>query len=177
MIRHIIGMAVIAGLSFTAAVHAEDKWETFSSKSGKYSISLPSKPMETDKKIDSAAGELTIYMALVAPNNDLAYLVTYNDYPDAALAGAEKDAMLDGVRDGNVKSFGGKVASEKKITLGKEKYPGREILLEKPGETAVYRARMYLVNNRLYQVVIVSTKDVATNKDTDNYFESFKLSE
>jgi hypothetical protein len=177
MIRHFISLAVAAGLCFTAAVRAEDKWETYSSKGGKYSVSLPGKPTESDKPIDSAAGEITIHMALLSPNNDLAYLVTYNDYPDAALAGTDKEGMLDGVRDGNLKSFGGKVASEKKMTIGKDKFPGREILLEKAGETTVYRARMYLVNNRLYQVVIVASKDVATSKDTDKYLESFKVGE
>src|SRR5262245_47356704 len=176
MNRHLISLAVM-GLLLSTAVRADDKWETFSSKDGKYSVSLPGKPTESDKKVESAAGELTIHMALPSPNNDLAYLVTYNDYPDAAIGGADKEAMLDGVRDGNLKSFGGKVASEKKINIGKDKFPGREILLEKAGETTVYRARMYLVNNRLYQVVLVGAKDIATNKDTDKYLESFKLSE
>ena len=176
MVRHLISLVVMGGMFYTA-VRADEKWETFTSKDGKYSVSLPGKPTESEKKVDSSTGELTIHMALLAPNNDLAYLVTYNDYPEAALSGTDKDGMLDNVRDLNLKSFGGKVASEKKINIGKDKFPGREILLEKPSETAVYRARIFLVNNRLYQIVIVAPKDIATNMGTDKYLESFKLSE
>ena len=178
MIHHqFIGLAIIASLSFTAALRAEDKWETFTSKAGKYSILLPAKPTEAEQKFDSNGVELTMHTAIVAPNNDLVYLVAYNEYPEAAIAGADKEALLDGVREGDVKTFGGKLASEKKITLGKEKNPGREILLEKPDESRVYRSRAYFAGNRLYQIVIIAAKDVATNKETDKYFDSFKLGE
>jgi hypothetical protein len=176
MIHQYLGLALIAGLTLTVAARAEDKWDTYTSKDGKYSVLLPGKPeKETEQKFESNGVELTMHMAMIAPSNDLVYLVAYNDYPEAAIAGADKDSMLDGVRDGDAKTFGGKVASEKKITLGKEKYPGREILIEKPDEGRVYRSRAYIAGNRLYQVVIIATKDVATNKDTDKYLESFKL--
>jgi hypothetical protein len=177
MIRHLLSPAVIGLLCFANTARAEDKWEIYNSKDGKYSILFPGKPAESDQKFESNGVELKQYLATVVVNNDLLYLVAYNDFPEAAIAGADKDALLDGVRDGDVKVFGGKLASEKKITLGKEKYPGREILLEKPDETRVYRSRAYFAGNRLYQVVIIAAKDAATNKETDKYFDSFKLSE
>ncbi|HLW67652.1 MAG TPA: hypothetical protein VKS79_20210 [Gemmataceae bacterium] len=178
MIRHLIGPGMMAVLCFTAAAHAEDKWETYTSKSGKYSILMPAKPTESDQKFESNGVELKQYLAMVAPSgSDLVYLVAYNDFPEAAIAGADKELMLDSVRDGGAKTFGGKIVSDKKITLGKEKYAGREFVAEKSDESRVYRSRAYVAGSRLYQIVIIAPKDVATNKETDKYFDSFKLGE
>jgi hypothetical protein len=170
---------MIGSLFFIATAHAdEDKWETHTSKEGKYSVSFPGKPtVPAPDKPDSPVGELTVYKAqFTTAKGDQTYLVLYNDYPEAALAGTDKEAFLDGVRDGTQKTVGGKVASDKKITLGEKKYPGRDFLIEKGSEPA-YHARAYIVGNRLYQLVIMGPKDAATGKDADKFLDSFKLSQ
>jgi len=41
----------------------------------------------------------------------------------------------------------------------------------------LFRARVYLIEQRLYQVVVFGTKEAATSKDADKFLDSFKLAE
>jgi hypothetical protein len=62
--------------------------------------------------------------------------------------------------------------SEKTVKLGDS--PGREIHIETP-TAGTYRARLYLVERRLYQVVVLAPKEVATSEASDWFLESFQL--
>ena len=69
----------------------------------------------------------------------------------------------------------GTLASEKDIKLGE--YPGREIQIDVANGNRLFRVRAYLVDQRLYQVVILGTKENATSKAADKFLDSFKLAE
>jgi hypothetical protein len=59
-------------------------------------------------------------------------------------------------------------------------YPGRQYALELPESKmpggGTYRARAYLVNQRLYQVVAVTPRANASPTDAEKFFRSFRLS-
>ncbi len=62
---------------------------------------------------------------------------------------------------------------EKPIELA-GKYPGREITIEKKGEI-VAKMRIYLVNNRLYQVMVLGPGAAFSTKDVGIFLDSFRL--
>ena len=166
----------LLALLFPLALCAEDKKPTvFASKEGKFTVALPEKPSEKTSKVPTDAGQLELHI-FVLDQKDRAYLVTYSDYP-AGTVKDNADKVLTGVVEGNAKSLKGKVASEEKITIGKKKYPGREIRIEMDDKKGLYRARVYLVGDRLYQVVALGPDEFAKGKAVDDYLKSFAIDE
>lgn len=170
---------------FPAALFAEDKKEekkddpksvVFASKDGKFTVTVPAKPTEKTNKVKIGAGEVEVHLFTV-DQKDRAYIVSYTDYPPGRLD-PDAEKVLAGVIDGNAKSLKGKVVADEKITIGKKKYPGHEIKIEFGGEKkSLYRARVYLVGARLYQVVALGPDEFAKSKAVDDYLKSFVLEE
>lgn len=153
---------------------ADEKWQTFTSKEGRFSVALPGKPKEETKQATTPSGkkkEFRTFTLVSAP--DRIYLVNYNDYPEAVVREPKnKETAFDAIRKG----LGGKVVSEKKISVGKNKSPGRELLIELPMKI-FYRARIFFVGKRLYQTVAMGADEFVRGKKADQFFDSFKVEE
>jgi hypothetical protein len=104
-----------------------------------------------------------------------AYLVTYLDYPPRSAVNKE-DKILDAVAEGNAKGIMGKLVSKENTTIGKKQHPGRKIDIESK-QFGVYRARIFLVGDRLYQVVALGSEDFVNSKAVEAYFDSFSVDE
>ena len=153
---------------------ADEKWQTFTSKQGHFSVALPGKPTEKTEQVAAPGGKKkelhTLTLAVAA---DQIYHLNYNDYPKEVIKeDKNKEAAFDTLR----KALGGKVLSEKKITVGKNKSPGRELLLELTSKN-FYRARVFFIDNRLFQVVAMGSEEFARGKNADRYLDSFKVEE
>jgi hypothetical protein len=167
----------LAFLLFADLCQADDpKAKDFASKEGKFSVAFPGKPEESTKEADSAAGKLT-FTNYTYSDGDSALLVMYCDYPADVRKQKGAEKVLDDARDGGVKSAKGKLTDEKKRTIGKDKNPGRELLIQLPDGKLYFRSRIYLVGDRLYQVIVVGPEKYATGKDADAFLDSFKLAE
>ena len=99
--------------------------------------------------------------------------VSYADYPETFRTVAAKQ-LLDGVRDG-LKGTDGKVVAEDETTVGSgdSKVVGRSIRIE-AGNNAI-RVRVFLVENRLYQVMVAGTKAAVDANTADEFLKSFDL--
>jgi len=165
-------------LALAGVAWAEDKpkeWQLFSPEGGKFQVTVPGKPRELQQQITLPDGKATVYMFAVEPDPNSAYLSSYVDLSSDPLPADRLKQALDGCQDGNAKSLKGTVQSQKEITIGKAKHPGREIVIVVPEKKQVYRARVYMVGGRLYQVVALGSKEFAESKDTDKFLGSFKL--
>jgi hypothetical protein len=100
--------------------------------------------------------------------NGGALMVLHNDYPEALLAAGPKVLL-----DGAVKGVGtrGKVTSDKEIKV--EGNPGREIKVDVKG--VPLHMRVFLVKNRMYQLMAANKAGAVTEEDTKKFFDSFKL--
>jgi hypothetical protein len=155
---------------------AEDKKPgPFTSKEGKFTITLPDKPTEKTIKSDLGNQKIDTHLFMV-PGKDRAFIVSYTDYPKDKI-GDDKDKFVSGVVERNVAPLKGKVASNEKITLGAKKHPGREVRVELADKKQVYRARVYLVGERVYQVVVIGPEEFVKGKEVDDYLSSFKVDE
>src|SRR5262249_35408647 len=113
-----------------------------------------------------------------ALDKDRVAYVVYGDYPAKAVSEKGAKPFLDAQTKGSVASLKGKLVSEKAtLTLGKGKHPGREIVIALPEKGRFYRARIFLVGTRLYQVVAMGPEDFARGKPADRFLDSFKLAE
>jgi hypothetical protein len=162
------------------ALAAEEKKDPpkdppFTSKGGKFSVNLPGKPSEKTRKIKVGDRELDLHVVSVE-QKDRAFVVTYLDYPKGTV-GDDKDKFLAGVVERNVGLLKGKVSAEEKITLGKDKHPGRDVKVDMPDKKQLYRARVFLVGDRVYQIVALGPEEFVKGKEVDAYFDSFKVDE
>lgn len=155
-----------------AADDTATKVQEFAPKGGRFTIQMPGNPEEQTNKVNTVAGPIEVHMFTVSPDRSTLYGVGYGD--SAVMNTKPESDILDGARDGVVRNVKGKLDSEKKITI--DKYPGRDFLVVIKG--GVVRERAYLVKDRLYQVIFVSSsREFATGKDADKFLDSFKLTE
>jgi hypothetical protein len=162
--------------SFKLLTVETDSWKEFRSQAGRFSVRLPGTPKEDKQAIDTAVGKIDMFLFVYEVSNDVAYLIMYNDYPEDVVAKADKTTMLDGARDGAVENVKGKLRSEKNVSISGS--PGREIVVDtSDAPLSTIKSRMYLVKNRLYQVMAVVPKGKETSKDVDKFLDSFKLTQ
>jgi hypothetical protein len=161
---------VLLGVSVTLAA-AQADWVEH--KGEGFTVSFPGKPSDFKQSVKGHTGPVEVKM-LVFENakGDAQYVVSYFDFPDAALKSGNDDKRLDNARDGAVLAVKGTLKEEKKIKI--EKHSGREVLIMTKGKIA--RTRLYAVNKRLYQLAVVGPANVVEQKETKQFFDSFKLS-
>jgi hypothetical protein len=143
----------------------KDTWVEFTSKEGRFSVLMPKQP--TVRK-QTAPGSVEVHMFLVE-YTAVAYGVLYND-----LAGkvTDPEKALDDGRAGAVRSSGGVLLTEKKISL--DGYPGREIRI-KTRDNIIYTARIYVVGQRFYQIIVTTPEGMDISKPMKKFMDSFKL--
>lgn len=147
-------------------------WADFKSPEGKFSVLLPGTPTRTiDTNPATAPLEFGVFRLT---QDNIQYIVAYYDYSRAVIQSTDPQILLLGARTGIQGDIGGTVESEKDITLDNQ-YPGRELTLAAADGTRVMRARIFLVNNRLYRIEALGPKDQISAKDIDQYLISFTL--
>jgi hypothetical protein len=176
MNRHCAFSIAILFVSSLTLRGDEVELKKFTSKEGKFSALLPKDATTTTQNVDSPIGKLKVTM-LAKEQNGVYYAAVYTDFPADKVKNFDANKSLDGARDGSVKNTGGKLVYEKKITIGKAKHPGREILVNVGGGKLWMRQRIYMVNLRQYQTILAGPEKSVKDKTADKFFQSFELSE
>jgi hypothetical protein len=168
---------LLLGLTAPLLLAAEDKpkasLEEFTSKAGGFTVSMPGQPKETSKTSKTPSGKDSKQLTYAVDQKSSAFLVIVTDMPD--LAKADPDTLngaLERGRQAAEASIKGKLLGEKKIKLGN--HPGLDFQISSP-RFGIYRSRIYIADGRLYQVIVLGPKEVATSKQADEFLESFKL--
>lgn len=162
----------VALIALSITCHADEKWKEFSSKDGRFRVLMPGTPAPAEVKFDSEYGPASFHMNTVEGGESF-YGAHYCDYTEAIKKVAAK-RVYDSSRDGAAENMQGKVVGEGDVKLGT--HAGREIRIEVDGRS-LFRARVFLVGTRLYQVVFYGPKGAATSKEVDRYLDSFKLTD
>jgi hypothetical protein len=153
------GLVVVVALGKPTLAAAQDK--PFVWKEGKLEIQLPGEPKQgkNELKLEKDGGKVV-------------YLVTFSDIPKADKVTDEQRALLvKSIRESIVKSLDGKLLSEKDIKSGE--HAGNEFRVE--SAAGLYRTHVFLVNGRLYQLVVIGPPDVSTGKEAETFFKSLKF--
>jgi hypothetical protein len=148
-------------------------WITFRNDTNRFTVGFPARPKESVQPQKTAVGEFDLYLFQVNdPETATQYVVGCTEYTGVKLFNPED--RFDGARDGLLASGQYKLRSERKIEL--QGSPGREIDLELPdGKGIQFRVHLYLVGQRMYQLMVFSKQDVAKNRDASLFFDSFRL--
>jgi hypothetical protein len=148
----------------------DDSWKLFEPKDAGFSVKMPVMPTEKKQSVKTATGKLDVILHIADGRNDSLFVVSYSDFDKADLKKKEDvEKRLEQARDGAIASARGKLRSDDKIKL--KEHSGREIVIEKDGEVVV-KMRIFLVKNRLYQVMVLGN---APAQDVGIFLASFSL--
>lgn len=142
---------------------SQSHWQQFSSEAGQFTVSLPGKPIQESETDND--GSVTNNFTVV--NGESVYLVTYSDLVDEVNQ-VNPEEIFDAVCQGYT-ADGDKLVNRREIEL--DGYPGRIVDLNTT-DGMVGRASMYLVENRLYQLILISP----SAQEGEEFFESFRIS-
>jgi hypothetical protein len=156
---------------------AQSVWQRFTSSEGRFSVLFPGEPEQSQQPLnDGTSSESTLYIFRVERSQELVvYLVAYLDIalPSEGASANLKETALDSGQQGFLKGSGATLVSASKTSLGG--HPGKDFKFQKAG-SFVGRARFFLVENRLYQIVAIA--DVKTErsleKSIDGFIKSFQ---
>ncbi|HEY8185032.1 MAG TPA: hypothetical protein VIF64_03125 [Pyrinomonadaceae bacterium] len=154
----------------SGAVHAGQDHSSakFTSKEGAFSVALPETPKEKSQEISSKTGPSTLHTFLVERNEGRSFfLVGYSDYQ----VPLDVKSSLEGVISGQVEGMKGKITSDKMVTL--DGHPGRSVTIEAEGN--VFFSSVYIVGNRLYQIMYGMPQAEAMPSDAREFFDSFRI--
>jgi hypothetical protein len=148
---------------------AADEWQEFRSTEGAFIVLFPGAPKITNEEPDKNGAKSHDFLV---DHGDTAYLVGYTDYPHNTFAGKPVAKVLDQERDNLVHGTAMKVALDKPISnAGRE---GREVVIvDTNGFTQ--RVSMYLVGDRLYEVISGGPKGHETSTQARRFHDSFQF--
>lgn len=170
----VLVLLALVFLSACGGDKEEADWKTFESTEGKFSILFLKDPEEQTESVPTVIGTLETKFYMVE-TKDMAFSVNFVDYPAEIIQSGDVKMMLDGGVQGAVSNVDGTLLEQKDISL--DGHPGREMRAEAKleGDDVIFKARIYLVENRLYMIQVVSLKSKASSADVDKFLDSFQL--
>jgi hypothetical protein len=149
------------------AIPAPDEWISYSPEAGRFVVLLPEEPRSTEQELEIGAGKLVNHVFL-ALTQFAVFSVSYADFPPGM---ARSKGLLDKMPKGVVDGIKGRLLRSSKISH--RGYPGREF--QASSESGLYTSRLYLVNDRLYQLVVVAVPEMVSSEQVDRFLNSFDL--
>ncbi|HYC44103.1 MAG TPA: hypothetical protein VED01_01345 [Burkholderiales bacterium] len=170
----LLGLFVTMALALAACTR-DDEWKPLPVSEGGFSVLMRPQPQYARQVLDTPAGNITAHL-YSSDRPDSYFAVGYSDYPIALVLGSSPDALFAGVRDTWVRRIDGRLGVSSPLRL-EGKYQGLEFTAEgrvKDVDTFL-QARIYLVDQRLYQVIAMGKKAEFPQAVANRFLNSFKL--
>jgi len=135
-------------------------WKEFTSAEGGFTVSMPGVPAISSEPVDTEVGRIVMHLYVLTTKLG-EYGVSYSDFPVQSNNAVTVRKVLDGSRD-EILANGARRLNENDVTV--EGILGRELIIEKGG--VIGRHRMFLVNGRLYALILATAPNVAFNNGT-----------
>ncbi len=145
---------------------------TFVNKAGNFQILFPGQPVETFDTVATQVGMISYHTFLYEESADRAYILVYGDYPESHIAATPSDTLLENAKKGLLSGMELTLSeNDKQIEI--EGYPG--ISFASNNGSYFIQYRIYLVNNRLFQVGNINNFSYLPQEESNAYFSSFAL--
>jgi hypothetical protein len=145
------------------------EYKEFKCEGGRFKVLMPGTPKE--EKLSAAGIPLKTFRV---ESWDKGCAVAYADIPDEILRFGSTSAKLDAAVDGMVASVNGKLIRAYDIQLA-GKYSGREVKAQLPNNAGIIVARIYLVRQRFYELLVTGPQSWVTSADANKFLDSFVL--
>lgn len=173
---HPAGVVVVVFLAGLMGACTRSEWRELPVSDGGFSVLMRGDPHYLRQQVDTPAGRM--FAHLYSSDRPASYFaVGYADYPLALVIGTPPERLFSAVRQTWIERIDGKLtASDGTIELA-GKYPGTEFQAsgKMNGVGAFIHARLYLVDQRLYQVISMGRKDEVSQGVVNRFLNSFHL--
>jgi hypothetical protein len=156
-----------------------------------FAVLMRGEPHYVKQDLDTPAGRMTAHL-YSSETPDSYFAVGYHDYPLALVVGAKPDDVFNGVRDTWLRRINGKLVMKDNSLKLAGRYPGIEFTAEgtrprggKPAAGAAeagpaeadtfMQARVFLVDQRLYQIIAMGRKSAVSQGVVNRFLNSFRL--
>lgn len=139
----------------------------YSSPAGRFEVLIPTEPRVTEQGLQISDVKVVNNVSL-ALTEYAVFGVSYAHLPPAS---AKSKGLLDNIRKGVIEGINGKLISSSNISH--KGHPGREFQAFTEGR--LYTSRIFLVNRRLFQLVIVTMPDNVLPADVQRFLNSFDV--
>ncbi len=160
----------------TVSQPVQPKWKLFTAPDGRFSILMPGSPNRETQFQKTYMGEINLEIFVAQPpKQQVAYIVTYNDFPYSYGEMSDPQAVLNDARDMALKTTKSNLISQRNIRSSNN-HPGKEIEYINSGGK-ITKSRMYVAEGRLYQVMAITTKKQQKTlaKTITGYLNSFQI--
>ncbi|MDY6937705.1 MAG: hypothetical protein SWY16_08550 [Cyanobacteriota bacterium] len=150
-------------------------WELLSRPEAGFAIELPPGPLREEvQSIETEVGAIQLHTVGIDRETRV-YAVLYNDFPEVFQA-LPAETLLEGTMQGLTSNVSQRVEADRTISL--DGYPGLDLHYEGI-DGLLYRHRVYLVNQRLYQTIAATSQDDRTGfaSEADRFLNSFDLTD
>lgn len=170
--RTLLSIVVVASL---LAACGGPSWQEIKAPEGGFRINMRSDPLVEKHDLQTPIGKVTGYWYSTEQQGSV-FGVGYADYPAEFVSNAPPQKVLAIVRESWLKRIDGKLQGDG-TELRLEGNPGMEFIAtgKFKGRDAYLRGRLYLVGNRLFQVVVLGDKETIPLSDINQFMGSFKL--
>jgi hypothetical protein len=171
--RILSSIAVIAAL---VAACSDPGWQELNIPDGGFRIMGQGPPLVEKHELATPVGTIIAHWYSIG-TRDAAYGVGYADWPEQVIRATEPRKIFSILREGWIKRIDGKLQGDGTDIKLENKYPGMEFIAwgKLKDRDAYVRGRFYLVDNRLYQVVVFGNKSAMPASDINRFLNSFKL--
>ena len=154
----------VASVPTVVAAQSEPSpWVTFAPEDAGFSILFAGKPVETiDKKPSFTLHSFSLTLGRAT------FIASYTDYEPGKL---DPQTALTANRDKFNKRLQATLVSTREITV--DGHTGLEFTGETPA--ANVKSQLFLIGNRMFQIVTFVFRDVDETRNVDRFFESFKF--
>lgn len=153
------------------ALPSGGKWQTFTSASGGYSISMPGMPQLRSQPAPSAAGLVTVQMAIVDRNREGAYFASHIDAPPGGYWQVSLDACLQEM----LRSMQGQMVASRNFSVAGNPVCESDVEGTKDGQAFCGRIQLFRAGATQYQLMWIGPKGKKPESDLQQFFSSFQL--
>jgi hypothetical protein len=141
------------------------------SKDGGFSIRFPA-GAEVKSKTQDAPGGLKMVMA-IAEKDKKSHVAMFMALPPGTLAAVPAETILDGASKGALQKSGGKEVSQKDFAFGKDKYPARELVVDKDG--MIVKTQIIVADPKVFVLVVGGPGEYGNSKAATAFLKSFEM--
>ena len=169
--------ALLLAVMFVAlAACGASQWRELALSDAGFSVLMRGQPRYVRQPVDTPAGKMEAHL-YSSDRRDSFFAVGYSDYPLTLVVGVPPQQLFSGVRDTWVRRIDGKLITQDSGLRLAGKYPGLEFTARGTvnGAEAFMQARLYLVDQRLYQVIAMGRTSEVPQGVVNRFLNSFRL--
>ena len=150
------------------------EWREMIIPDGDFTVLMRGEAHYARQELDTPSGKMQAHL-YSSDRPDSYFAVGYSDYPLSFALSTRADEIFSGVRETWLKRINGRLVASGSENLGK--HPGIHFTARGSvkGQEALLEAKVYLVDQRLYQLIAISRSAETPQGVVNRFFKSFRL--